>query len=83
VLYTLIEIPKGRLMLIRGLSAHDFSPKNRYGGSGADVYDGDVRVFRLYLDGSVEKVRIFSLRIDHCVVRARWRVPLEAPDRDE
>jgi hypothetical protein len=77
VVYTLVEIPRQLLMLVGNLTADDFEEKNRYGGSGADVHDNGTRVFRLFLDGSVEKVRVFSLRIDRCIVRARWRVPLE------
>lgn len=83
VVYTLVEIPKDLLMLVRGLKPEDFEPKNKYGGSGADVLEGGERVFRLYLDGSVEKVRVFSLRIDKCIVRATWQVPLEAPGAED
>jgi Type II site-specific deoxyribonuclease len=83
VAYALVEIPRDLLMLIAELRADDFEPKNRYGGSGADVYRDGVRVFRLFLDGSVEKVRVFSLRIDHCTVRARWRVPLEVAETSD
>jgi hypothetical protein len=74
--YTLVEIPKDVLMLATGLVGDDFEPKNEKGSSGADVFKDGVRVFRLWLDGSVEKVRVHSLRCDHCIVRARWRVPL-------
>lgn len=77
VLYTLVEVPKDLLLLIRGLTARDFSEKNAARSSGADVYDhSGTKVFRILLDGSVEKVRIFSLQLSACVVRARWRIPL-------
>lgn len=76
-LYSLFEIPKHLLMLTESLVAEDFDERNQYGGTGADVYLDGQRVFRLFLDGSVEKVRIFTLRLDHCVARATWRIPTE------
>jgi hypothetical protein len=83
VAYMLVEIPNDLLMLVSGLTADNFEEKNKFGGSGADVYRDGIRVFRLYLDGSVEKVRVFSLRIDQCIIRARWTIPLEAADSGE
>jgi hypothetical protein len=80
--YTLVEIPKDILMLVANLTGKDYPPKNRFGGTSADVFKDGVRVFRLRLDGSVEKVRLFLIRFDHCVVRARWRVPLDAGEPD-
>jgi Type II site-specific deoxyribonuclease len=78
VLYTLVEIPKRVLMLVATLTADSFELKNKFGSSGANVFEGGDRIFRLYLDGSVEKVRVFNLRLDRCIVRMRWRVPLAA-----
>jgi hypothetical protein len=80
--YTLVEIPKDILMLVANLVGNDFPPKNGYGGTSADVFKNGVRVFRLRLDGSVEKVRLFLIRFDHCIVRARWSVPLDVGEPD-
>lgn len=76
VLYELIEIPKDLLLRITSLTPADFSPRNRYGSSGADVRDERGRAFRLLLDGSVEKVRIFNLQTDRCVLHGEWLIDL-------
>jgi len=79
VKYELVEIPRDLLLRVRGLSAADFGARNKYGSSGADVTDKRGRAFRILLDGSVEKVRIFNLRTDRCVVHATWTIQRPAP----
>jgi hypothetical protein len=75
VVYDLVEIPRDLLMRIGTLKPEDFSPRNKYGSSGANVYDERGVAFRVLLDGSVEKVRIFNLRADRCKQHGQWRIP--------
>ncbi|MBI4020930.1 MAG: hypothetical protein HY369_01670 [Candidatus Aenigmarchaeota archaeon] len=73
--YELLEIPLAVLRLVGDLPNSAFSEKNRYGSSGAVVQDERGTAFRLLLDGSVEKVRVFNLRTDRCVLHAEWVIP--------
>ncbi len=79
VRYELVEIPKALLMRISTLRSSDLEDKNEKGGCGANVKDENGHAFRLFLDGSVEKVRIFSLRKDRCVVHGEWTIPRPVP----
>ena len=74
--YDLVEIPKALLMRVKALRASDFSKRNSYGSSGAEVSDGKGVAFRILLDGSVEKVRIFNLRVDRCRIHGAWKISL-------
>lgn len=76
ILYDLVEIPKKLLERMTTLTASDFSGRNEYGSSGANVTDERGVAFRVLLDGSVEKVRIFNLRIDRCFVHGVWNIPI-------
>jgi hypothetical protein len=76
ICYEVQEIPKAVLLLVGDLTAGDFSPKSRYGSSGADVRDEAGVVFRVLLDGSVEKVRIFNLRTSRCFRHGEWKIPV-------
>ncbi len=73
--YELVEVPLNILRLVAHLPDSAFSEKNKYGSSGANVADDRGTAFRVLLDGSVEKVRIFNLRIARCVVHANWYIP--------
>lgn len=75
VTYRLIEVPRRLLLLMTTVPDSDFSPKNKYGSSGTDVRDERGVAYRVLLDGSVEKVRIFNLRLDRCVVHGEWEIP--------
>lgn len=82
--YELVEVPLQVLRLVSSLPDRAFSAKNKAGSSGADVCDERGIAFRVLLDGSVEKVRVFNLRIDRCVVHASWHIPrMVAPGVDE
>lgn len=82
--YQLVEVPLDVLRLMSRLPNSAFSEKNKYGSSGANVSDLRGIAFRILLDGSVEKVRIFNLRIDRCVVHADWYIPrMITPGRDD
>lgn len=77
--YELVEVPLAILRLIVSLPNSAFSEKNKYGSSGAEVRDSQGVAFRLLLDGSVEKVRVFNLRIERCLVHADWHIPQMLP----
>jgi hypothetical protein len=77
VLYVLVEIPRDLLLLIEALTPEDFSARTDTGTTGAWVKTtAGERVFRLYLDGSDEKVQIQHLLIDHCIEHGRWEIPV-------
>lgn len=76
VRYELLEIPKDVLGLMVSLTPEMLSEKNTFGSAGADLHDSKGIAFRVLLDGSVEKVRIFNLRIDRCILHGWWQVPL-------
>jgi hypothetical protein len=82
--YQLVEVPLSVLRLVSSLPACAFPVKNKAGSSGADVRDSRGVAFRVLLDGSVEKVRVFNLRIDRCIVHADWYIPrLVVPGGDD
>ncbi len=83
VFYELLEIPLDVLRACGGLTPRDFSPRTGSGGSSAWVSIRGERVFRLILDGSVEKVTITNLSRDHCVCHAGWTVPLPFTMQEE
>lgn len=84
--YELVEVPKTMLALMTQLSPESFPEKNEYGTSSVDVRDDEGVAYRVSLDGSVEKVRIFNLRIygkNRCRIHGRWTIPLPLPDQDD
>lgn len=82
--YELVEVPLAVLRLIAAVPDSSFPEKNPSGSSGLDLDDGRGVAFRVLLDGSVEKVRIFNLRINRCVVHAEWHIPrMVAPGGDD
>ncbi|WP_392840205.1 hypothetical protein [Streptomyces sp. LN500] len=74
VRYELIEIPKSLLMCVANLTEWDFTPRTRNGGSSALVRDSGGIAFKLVLDGSVEKVTLSRLPVQHCQSHASWTV---------
>lgn len=73
--YDLVEIPVALLQQIEGLAPQDFSARTANGSSSAGVMHGGEEAFRLRLDGSVEKVTISGLLMEHCKVHASWTIP--------
>jgi hypothetical protein len=73
--YELVEVPLPVLRLVSSLPDGAFPGKNKAGSSGADVGDHGGVAFRVLLDGSVEKVRVFNLRIDRCIIHGEWHIP--------
>ena len=73
--YDLVEIPTDVLRRIEVLTPQDFSEPTVNGSSSADIRDSTGRrLFKLRLDGSVEKVTISGLLIACCVTHASWTV---------
>ncbi len=75
VRYDLAEIPLSLLLRIGKLTANDFTPRTKSGGSSAPVKHNGMQAFTLRLDGSVEKVTISNLRIDLCIKHGSWTIP--------
>ena len=73
--YELMEIPKSVLELINGTPSELFPNKNDYGSVGIDIGDAAGIAFRLMLDGSVEKVRLFNIRTNRCIQHGTWLIP--------
>ncbi len=75
--YVLTEPPKDTIN--DAFSAIDLDAFTKEGSKesyGANVYAVDgSRVFRVLLDSSVEKVRLW-FSADHCIEHASWRVSL-------
>lgn len=76
VRYDLVEIPIELLLRMQRLASKDFGKKTKAGGSGANVKIGRSKVFRVVLDGSVEKVTISGLDVDSCFTHGSWEVPI-------
>jgi hypothetical protein len=75
VRYDLVEIPIEVLRRVETLTPEDFSPRTKHGSSSAAVFDlTGHRLFRIRLDGSVEKVTISGLPVSACVIHASWIV---------
>jgi Type II site-specific deoxyribonuclease len=83
VFYELLEIPLDVLRACGSLMPRDFLPRTKSGGSAAWVSIRGKRVFRLILDGSVEKVTITNLNRDQCICHAEWTVPLPIMMQEE
>ncbi len=75
--YRLLEVPKKVLLLVEKLSSDDFTPITKHGSSRADVYENNKKLFRIGIDGSVEKVTIEHLLEDCCVFHGEWIIPLK------
>jgi len=57
--YHLIEIPRDLLLMCGNLTGQDFSERTKNGSSSADIFNNRwERLWRLSLDGSVEKVTV-------------------------
>lgn len=82
VRYHLVEIPKSVIALVEGLTPRDFPPKNSARGTSADVRDDRGIAFRVRLDGSVEKVRLFNIRMNRCILHGEWVIPRVPPSED-
>jgi DNA-binding MarR family transcriptional regulator len=76
VRYDLVEVSKATIAEALKLKPEDLSAKNSFGSTGADVKDARGTAFRILLDGSVEKIRIFNLRVDRCKIHGAWTVSL-------
>lgn len=75
VKYDLIEVPKAILMQMEKLKEKDFSPRTKNGSTVAFVKKGKETVFKLRLDGSVEKVTIEQLLVKRCIFHGSWLIP--------
>jgi hypothetical protein len=77
VRYDLVEVPLSVLRKVLELPDEAFDEETSAGSSGANIRAEDGRrLFRLTLDGSVEKVTIRSLLVDACTKHGSWIVPL-------
>lgn len=74
VRYDLHEIPKSLLAKVEDLTADDFGQLTKAGGTSANVLIDGTKAFRLVLDGSVEKVTISGLKVEHCPLHAWWEL---------
>jgi len=74
--YDLVEIPLSVLRRVLDLPDEAFDEETNAGSSGANIKENGRRLFRLTLDGSVEKVTIRSLLVDACIEHGSWMVPL-------
>lgn len=76
--YELLELPKSELMRLSQATPDWFTKEGSKESYGADVLDdGGDRVFRILLDSSVEKVRIW-FRTAKAINHGRWLV--QRPD---
>jgi hypothetical protein len=79
MVYQLEEIPKSRLMeCFLTATPALFERKGKSPSFGADFYlnDSTLRVFRVLLDSSVEKIRLWY-SYQHCIHHGTWRVPMK------
>jgi len=74
VRYDLHEVPKAVLAKAADLNAEDFGQLTKAGGTSANVLIDGTKAFRLVLDGSVEKVTISGLKVEHCPLHAWWEL---------
>jgi hypothetical protein len=74
--YNLVEIPLSVLRKVLHLPDEAYSEESSAGSSAANVEEDGRRIFRLTLDGSVEKVTIRGLSVDACIKHGSWIVPL-------
>jgi hypothetical protein len=73
--YDLVEIPRVLLEKIGTLRPFDFSVRSENGSSSAIVKgENGENLFTLSLDGSVEKVTVRNLLVNHCRIHAQWSV---------
>jgi hypothetical protein len=76
VTYVLAEIPRDVLLETANLTTDSFSPRTSNGSTSADVVCDGRRLYRLSLDGSVEKITVRNLALTSCVIHGSWTVPL-------
>jgi hypothetical protein len=86
--YDLMEIPVDLLRQVDRVAPAAFTPRTTNGSTSADVVLNGRNVFRLRLDGSVEKVTIANLDVEACRFHASWTVPVlvagdESDDSEE
>ncbi len=74
VRYDLWEIPHELLRLVTTIKAEDFSARMKSGTSTVVVKSNGKAVYKLRLDGSVEKITLEKLQLTACRVHASWSV---------
>ncbi len=83
VQYEIVEIPIALLRRVADLTAADFTPRTKQGGSSARVKIEGQTALTLRLDGSDGKITLAGLRLEYCVRHAVWVIPTVAPAADE
>ena len=74
--YRLIEIPLDLIRKSLNLSSEDFKPLKGNGGTSASVTINGEKVYRITLDGSVEKISFTGIKISECITHAEFLVPV-------
>lgn len=76
ILYQLVDIPLSILRLISDLSVVPVGKRKGRQSLGADVYDGEEKVFHIHFDGADGKCQIRGLTIARCRLLLEWDQPL-------
>lgn len=75
--YELVEIPRELFIRLENIGVEAYSDRNKYGSTSVEVRgEGGELLYRMLLDGSVEKIRIFGLLKSVCIVHGEWIVPV-------
>lgn len=72
--YQLVEIPVNRLTLIGKVNVVPVGHRKGRQSLGADVLEGDEKIFRVHFDASDGKCSVRGLGIEHCVMLETWDV---------
>jgi hypothetical protein len=71
--YQLIEIPLPLLRLIAGIIAESVGWRSGRRSLGADVYEGQEKVFHVHFDGSDGKCQVRQLLVSRCQMLREWQ----------
>lgn len=72
--YQLVEIPVNKLRLIGKIAVEPVGHRKGRQSLGADVMEGDDKIFRVHFDASDGKCSVRGLGIQHCTMLETWDV---------
>jgi hypothetical protein len=74
--YQLVDVPVKLLMRIRQCEAMPVGRRIGRQSLGFDVVEGDQILFHVHFDGADGKCQVRNLRIDRCLMLAKWQQPI-------
>jgi hypothetical protein len=75
--YQLLDIPLQVLRRMKGAEFREVGKRPGRRSFGAEVIEGDKRIFRVHFDGADGKCQVQDLLVSSCRMLRQWQQPLE------